>query len=170
MTSAAPQKPRADDADAAAKRALRSYEIHRRSSRRLRQIRQLFLGKRAAGAKPGRSPCLSSATARSVKAFAAQDRLQTVRDGAGPRRDDARDRPRRKGRAARSPPGNSLVRLVTKPITGNTIALPLARPERLELPTLGFEDRYSIQLSYGRADVTRHSTARPPLEASRRRS
>ena len=26
----------------------------------------------------------------------------------------------------------------------------LARPERLELPTLGFEDRYSIQLSYGR--------------------
>ena len=27
----------------------------------------------------------------------------------------------------------------------------LARPERLELPTLGFEDRYSIQLSYGRA-------------------
>jgi len=25
-------------------------------------------------------------------------------------------------------------------------------------------------LSYGRADVTRHSTARPPLEASRRRS
>ena len=26
----------------------------------------------------------------------------------------------------------------------------LARPERPELPTLGFEDRYSIQLSYGR--------------------
>ena len=26
----------------------------------------------------------------------------------------------------------------------------VARPERLELPTLGFEDRYSIQLSYGR--------------------
>ena len=31
----------------------------------------------------------------------------------------------------------------------------LARPERLELPTLGFEDRYSIQLSYGRE--------RPPI-------
>ena len=29
----------------------------------------------------------------------------------------------------------------------------LARPERLELPTLGFEDRYSIQLSYGRANA-----------------
>jgi hypothetical protein len=29
----------------------------------------------------------------------------------------------------------------------------LARPERLELPTLGFEDRYSIQLSYGRASA-----------------
>lgn len=89
---------------------------------------------------------------------------------AGPRRDDARDRQRRKGGAARSSPGDSLVRLVTKPNTGNTIASPLARPERLELPTLGFEDRYSIQLSYGRADEARHSTARPPLEASRRRS
>jgi FAD linked oxidases, C-terminal domain len=32
----------------------------------------------------------------------------------------------------------------------------LARPERLELPTLGFEDRYSIQLSYGRG------SRRPP--------
>jgi len=82
-TSAVPKKPHADAADAAPKRTLPSYEIHRRSSRRLRQIRKLFSGKRAAGAKLGRSPCLSSATARSVEAFAAQDRGQTVRGAAG---------------------------------------------------------------------------------------
>ena len=35
----------------------------------------------------------------------------------------------------------------------------LARPERLELPTLGFEDRYSIQLSYGRVERMAHSMA-----------
>ena len=28
----------------------------------------------------------------------------------------------------------------------------MARPERFELPTTWFEARYSIQLSYGRAD------------------
>ena len=28
----------------------------------------------------------------------------------------------------------------------------MARPERLELPTLWFEARYSIQLSYGRKE------------------
>src|SRR5271166_1896656 len=39
----------------------------------------------------------------------------------------------------------------------------LARPERLELPTLGFEDRYSIQLSYGRASRARHNTKRERL-------
>ena len=36
----------------------------------------------------------------------------------------------------------------------------MARPKRLELPTLSFEDRYSIQLSYGRLKPARHSTGR----------
>jgi hypothetical protein len=35
--------------------------------------------------------------------------------------------------------------------------LKLARPERFELPTTWFEARYSIQLSYGRADLTKYS-------------
>ena len=34
-----------------------------------------------------------------------------------------------------------------------SLRIKMARPERLELPTLGFEDRYSIQLSYGRVDA-----------------
>ena len=43
----------------------------------------------------------------------------------------------------------------------------LARPERLELPTLGFEDRYSIQLSYGRADCDFNSLVATPGEQIR---
>ena len=44
----------------------------------------------------------------------------------------------------------------------------MARPERLELPTLGFEGRCSIQLSYGR--VTAIVMERPADALLRRRA
>jgi hypothetical protein len=48
-------------------------------------------------------------------------------------------------------------------ITKRTSKGDVARPERLELPTLGFEGRCSIQLSYGRVSAIVVERARKTL-------
>lgn len=42
----------------------------------------------------------------------------------------------------------------------------VARPERFELPTLWFVARYSIQLSYGRAEVANYTDVRRFCQAN----
>lgn len=68
-----------------------------------------------------------------------------------------------RGAAGRQEP----TRPVDEARTISYIKLELARPERFELPTLGFEDRYSIQLSYGRRLRASHSTKRGAGESAR---
>ena len=54
------------------------------------------------------------------------------------------------------------------PIRLQMTPLWLARPERFELPTLGSEDRCSVQLSYGRfSKSARHSTEGGRLGSAR---
>jgi hypothetical protein len=69
--------------------------------------------------------------------------LETVAPGAGQRQSGAA------GAASQRFPSRRILKPV---ILLSLFAIRVARPERLELPTLWFEARCSIQLSYGRAE------------------